>query len=67
MRLPYVGYTGNQKLRAINRFGGYCNSLIMAENEFSDMQNVSDRFYPAVGSRAPRGAVQQTKIGRAHV
>lgn len=60
MRLPYVGYTGNQKLSAITRFGGYCNSLIMAENEFSDMQNVSDRFYPAVGSRAPRGSVQQT-------
>lgn len=60
MRLPYVGYTGNQKLRTINQFGGYCHNLIMADNEFSDMKNISDRFYPAIASRAPRGAVMET-------
>lgn len=60
MRLPYLGYTQNQRLKAIGDFAGLNKNLICNENEFSDMSNLSDRFYPAIGSREPRGSVEQT-------
>ena len=60
MRLPYLGYTQNQRLKAIGDFAGLNKNLICNENEFSDMSNISDRFYPAIGSREPRGNVEQT-------
>lgn len=60
MRLPYLGYTQNQRLKAIGDFAGLNKNLICNENEFSDMSNLSDRFYPAIGSREPRGNVEQT-------
>ena len=60
MRLPYLGYTQNQRLKAIGDFAGLNKNLICNENEFSDMSNISDRFYPAIGSREPRGSVEQT-------
>ena len=60
MRLPYLGYTQNQRLKAIGDFAGLNKNLICNENEFSDMSNISDRFYPAIGSRESRGNVEQT-------
>lgn len=59
-RLPYIEYTGNQRLRTTGQFGGFNNQLVVADNEFSDMENISCRFYPAIGSREKRGVVQQT-------
>ena len=60
MRLPYLSYTQNQRLKAIGDFAGLNKNLICNENEFSDMGNISDRFYPAIGSREPRGPVTRT-------
>jgi len=60
MRLPFISYTQNQRLKAIGDFAGLNKNLICNENEFSDMANISDRFYPAIGSREPRGSVTRT-------
>lgn len=60
MRLPYLSYVQNQRLKAIGEFAGLNKNLICNENEFSDMGNISDRFYPAIGSREPRGEIMET-------
>lgn len=56
MRLPYINVKPmNRKL--LGQFGGVNEQKQIADNEFSEMKNMSSRFFPAIGTREPRGAV----------
>ena len=58
--LPPMAYGGGARLRTLGAFRGLNKNLVISGNEFSDMKNISPRFYPAVGTRLPRGVVQET-------
>lgn len=60
MSLPYLNFQPNKSLKTIGSFGGLNERAVADENEFADMKNVSDRFYPTIATRKPRGVVQET-------
>lgn len=55
MRLPYLNRANRARLKVTGTFGGWNANLVVQDNEFADMMNMSDRFYPAIGTREPRG------------
>lgn len=59
MRLPFIGNIETQK-KTIGSFAGINQSEVIAENEFSQMENMSSDIYPAIGPRSPRGEVLHT-------
>ena len=63
MRLPYLRTTPQQADKSVGSFGGLNTQLVIQENEFSDMKNMSIDGYPAISVRQPRGVIQKT-IGK---
>lgn len=57
MRLPQFSTYPSKKTAAISTFAGLNQNLIVQDNEWADMHNISDRFYPAIASRPKRGAL----------
>lgn len=49
----------------VNTFSGLDERLVTPPGSFSVMRNMSDRFYPAIATRAPRGA-SQTSLAKPH-
>lgn len=47
---------GQKKERTVGQWGGLDERLIIDENCFSAMRNMSSRFFPAIATREPRGA-----------
>ena len=69
MKLPFltssgkwdpVRNIGQKNQRTVGQWGGLDERLIIDESSFSAMKNMSTRFFPAVATRLPRGAAQQT-------
>ena len=51
---------GNKRERTVGQWGGLDERLIIEDNAFSKMRNMSTRFFPAIATRLPRGATQKT-------
>lgn len=51
---------GQKRERTVGQWGGLDERLVIEENAFSAMQNMSTRFFPAIATRLPRGAAQRT-------
>lgn len=60
MRLPIISYTGNASLKVNGSFNGLNKNLVCHDTEFSDMKNISTKYYPAIGTREKRGEIIQT-------
>ena len=60
MRLPYMRYYGQASQKQLATFGGYNRKLVVPDNEFKDMKNMTSDFYPAIGTRRGRGNVMKT-------
>lgn len=60
MRLPQLYSNIPKNEQIIGAFAGLDEKLVMSEGEFSELKNVSDRFYPAISTREPRGEVSAT-------
>ena len=56
MRLPQLTYK-TDKLSVTNAFGGLNKGLSIPENEFEDMQNMTNDYYPVFGNRKRRGII----------
>ena len=54
MKLPYIEETSQSRI-VTETFYGYNNHLKIAINEFADMENISCRDYPMIGTRPKRG------------
>lgn len=54
-RLPYLNQTKNRDMRQQWQFGGLNQNLAVGYGEFSDQLNASDRYFPAIAARKPRG------------
>ena len=54
MKLPQLTYK-TDSLSVVNIFGGLNTGLNISENEFSDMQNMTNDYYPVFGNRKQRG------------
>lgn len=54
MKLPYIEETSQSRI-VTETFYGYNNHLKIAINEFADMENLSCRDYPMIGTRPKRG------------
>lgn len=63
MRFPQVYKTINKRTTAISQFYGLNQSLIGRDGEWSDMKNISDRFFPAASNRPKRGLVSKSFSG----
>ena len=57
MILPYLSQNLYKSLRSIGTYGGLDERPAIEDNFFSDMKNVSSRFYPILATRKPRGVV----------
>lgn len=59
MNLPQLKTTNNSKerLSVISSFLGTNRNIRIGENEFSDMQNMTNDYYPAFGNRKKRGII----------
>ena len=55
MKLPYLNYQSRAVQKQIGTFLGYNHRTIIGENEFYDMENMSNDEYPAISTRKPRG------------
>jgi hypothetical protein len=62
MRLPQVNYASQAQKKQLGTFGGYNHQLVINDNEFYDMQNMSSDYYPAAGPRKDRGEVVASLI-----
>lgn len=60
MRLPIISSYPNKRQRAVGAFKGLNENLVSAPAEFSAMKNMSDRLYPAIATRLPRGTTLRT-------
>lgn len=56
MRLPTLGTTGLRR-EMIGELAGINQQKQINSNQFSDMKNMSTRYYPAIATRAARGEV----------
>lgn len=56
MRLPYINSKPASR-KILGQFGGVNEQKQIADNQFSEMKNMSSRFFPAIGTREPRGTV----------
>lgn len=50
---------GIDKMSMVSAFLGVNKNLRIGDNEFSDMKNITNDFYPAIGNRKKRGILQQ--------
>lgn len=62
MRLPILNYIIPQMGKSTVSFHGLNKNLIIDEDEFSDMKNITASEYPVIGTRQPRGEVIETII-----
>lgn len=60
MRLPVINTTPSKQTNTIDTFGGLNQQLVTGDAEFADMCNISDRYYPAIGTRPARGEIEKT-------
>lgn len=60
MRLPFIDIRLNRTQSLTDTFRGLNQNIICNTNEFRDMKNISSRFYPGIGTRKGRGAVEKT-------
>lgn len=65
MRLPFLRTAPQEQKKQIGQFLGLNRNLIINENEFSDMQNMSSDRFPAICTRRSRGVVMKT-LGKPH-
>lgn len=63
VRLPYMRTVIRQSEKSIGSFLGLNKQLVIQENEFSDMKNMSTDRFPAITVRKKRGEVLKT-IGK---
>lgn len=59
MEFPYINLKKikvEKSTKATATFGGLNQNLSIGENEFSDMQNITSKYYPSVATRKPRSA-----------
>ena len=63
MKLPFLQSGIRKRDRVVGEFRGLDERLVIDESSLSAMRNMSDRYYPAIATRAPRGAPERT-IGR---
>lgn len=75
-RLPMLTMTPRGDSKQIGSFGGLNKGIVIGENEFSDMKNMSSDVFPAIAVRKPRGEILKSlskphgiiyKNGLAHV
>lgn len=59
MQLPTLTTTKNskEKLAVISAFSGVNKNVRIAEDEFADMKNMTNDYYPAFGNRKKRGII----------
>lgn len=57
MRLPEL-YEIQTEKDMITTFSGYNKNIVVSDNEFFDMRNMSSNNYPVLSTRNPRGAVR---------
>lgn len=57
MKLPKLNVK-NDSLSVITTFNGLNRNLRIGENEFADMQNMTNDYYPAFGNRKQRGIIK---------
>lgn len=62
MRLPYLKATSQQTEKSIGSFLGLNKNLVIQENEFADMKNISSDAYPAISVRPARGDIAKTIV-----
>lgn len=60
MRLPFLRAAVGKTQRTVGQWGGIDERLIINDSSLSKMKNMSTRFFPAIGTRLPRGASQRT-------
>lgn len=60
--LPYLNSYLNKQLKSIGTFGGLNERAVADDNEFADMKNMSDRFYPTIATRKERGVITGTLV-----
>jgi len=54
--LPKLNVKNNQ-LQVVSEFGGINKGLHISDSEFEDMQNMTNDFYPVLGTRKKRGII----------
>lgn len=59
-RLPLCQMSARGTTKQIGSFGGLNMGLVINENEFSDMKNMSSDNFPAISTRKNRGKVLKT-------
>lgn len=59
-RLPYLRMASRESVQQIGSFLGLNKGMVIAENEFSDMKNMSSVRFPAIATRSHRGEVIKT-------
>lgn len=59
-RLPFLSMTPKGDSRQVGSFGGLNLGVVIGENEFSDMRNMSSDDFPAISTRPNRGEVLKT-------
>lgn len=60
MKLPFLRAAVGKTQRTVGQWGGIDERLIINDASLSKMKNMSSRFFPAIGTRLPRGASQRT-------
>lgn len=60
MKLPYIRAGIGKNQRTVGQWGGIDERLIIDDSSLSKMKNMSTRFFPAIGTRLPRGNSQRT-------
>lgn len=60
MRLPFVNYQTRAVQKQLGTFKGYNRKLVIEDNEFHDMQNMTSDYFPAIGTRKGRGGTVMT-------
>lgn len=60
MSLPYLRPVSGIHERTVGQWGGLDERLIIDDNAFHSMKNMSTRYFPAIATRLPRGQTQRT-------
>lgn len=60
MKLPRLYSSSNRTRKAIGTFGGLNQRIVVQENEFSDMTNMSCVDFPVIRTRDKRGEILHT-------
>ena len=59
-RLPFLQTAPRENTRQIGAFLGLNKNMVIQENEFSDMKNMSSDRFPAICTRPARGEISKT-------